>query len=755
MTVARLCATVSMVALAVVPAILIGSVHRPAQIAAAALAAVALGCVVVARRAHGGTGGVVTWYGYVLLAFAFWTALQLIPLPVAWLATLAPNVAEVVSISSRALASPLTSFPLSLDPSATSWELLRLLTCAVAFVAALNYLHRERRRRVLSLALLATGTLMTLAGLLGAFFAKGKPWLLYTPSSTHSGDGLITTAFVNSNHGACFLAICTLLGVGLSLKSDRSRVFRFGVVAATIVCGVGVVLTLSRGGIAALAAGLLALLLLGYRQKNGSWIPLFVAIGLLAACAAFIPAVFREVSNTNVDKSALWGVALDMARQNPLFGVGKGAFATTVGRYLDPSIGMTASYTHAENQYVHLMAEVGVVVGGLLIILSAVAFVRWLKKAKLDFTTMAAAASLVAVAVQSIADFGLEFAGLAVPAAMLAGAVAAAAGRQQASRTSRGMTLAALAALVVAAIVIPVSAGQDAFASALTIKPGTSGWRRRARQVIRKHPADYFAHLVLARHERDHRKALSALGRTLALAPLSAAAHAEAARRLHLLGHRSQAILEYGLALRYGRPRRRLLERGVDLSRTTRELQTLLPSRPESFVSAIARLLRTRRFKLADALGRVASRRWPAHLRVRITSITATSSDGDRPAAIAAAKKLVASNPAVEAFRLLVRLLRAAKSADESVWLRKASQRHPGDVRFASDLARILATQRKYDDAISILERVKPYLSRPAQMAQVYDSLSQIHRLAGRLHRARWESQQARHWRQRAGRTKP
>lgn len=139
------------------------------------------------------------------------------------------------------------------------------------------------------------------------------------------------------NEFAAVLVAGSALAISL-LVTAREPVSRALLVGAAIAAGGGVVLSLSRGGLVALACALVAGVLLG-----GRWRPLMllIAVGVaaigIAYFGAFAPAAARErvrVSSGTAGRTDLWRIAWRMVGDKPLTGVGAGNFRTAAPRFL-------------------------------------------------------------------------------------------------------------------------------------------------------------------------------------------------------------------------------------------------------------------------------------------------------------------------------------------------------------------------------------------------------------------------------------
>jgi Flp pilus assembly protein TadD len=164
---------------------------------------------------------------------------------------------------------------------------------------------------------------------------------------------------------------------------------------------------------------------------------------------------------------------------------------------------------------------------------------------------------MVAVGVQSNVDFGLQLLGLAVPitfiaATLLYGSLRESGGRPP--RRVRALRIAQLASLTAVAGMLlgPHTRSLEEDHRRLA-RVGTAELAL-AREIAQRHPLDYlaYAHAAEAMLRTGDPKAVSMLNHALRLHPTHPGLHRLAGRILLRHGHRSQARLEYELALRHG-----------------------------------------------------------------------------------------------------------------------------------------------------------------------------------------------------------
>lgn len=334
------------------------------------------------------------------------------------------------------------------------------LLCAVATVVACCWRCTLSELDALARGVLALGVLASLAGWIGVAW-HASPWALVDQDIWRAASGL---TYSNANAG--FLAPLTLLALA---RHAVHRTSLTAVMLCLLLAGLGA--TMSRGGVLALAAGLVALALAhGPRRlltaavgpAAGSLVALagllpsmpvtapsrpVVALGALvggialaagmarhhrrpvvaALAAAVVLAGSLALASGTVatgrltlhspDRAGEVRAALELAAHHPVVGVGPGW-----SRYAWTDDGgqlRVARFVH--NEYLQVLAELGAVGFVILVaLLAGLGGVVWSKRpaAGPEWIWSGATAGLIAVAVHAALDFGWH-----VPAVVLTGAV--------------------------------------------------------------------------------------------------------------------------------------------------------------------------------------------------------------------------------------------------------------------------------------------------------------------------------------------
>ncbi len=496
-----------------------------------------------------------------------YTALQCVPMPMAWLWRIAPRNADVWS---RAL-TPLHEegprwAPVSLDPTATRIEVLKGVAYLLAFVTALRVARRRGGVSFLSGVLVGTGLVLALAAVLHPAFNAHRLFGVVDPLPQTTNRHV--APFLNPNNLASYLniAFCLALASAASVEPRLPRPISGSIALLLAATQVWVA---SRGGVGAMVLGALLVAVVsrgaaisGNQRAAGT--SLSVLIALTAAAFLFVlggsEAASSELLNTQTAmKLQLFREAVHMVPAYPIFGTGRGAFESTFPAFRG-SIWIT-TYTHPENVLLQWAIEWGAPVA--LAGLTAIAF-GLRPRAALARSAMAAGAwaGIVAVAVQNLVDLGSEIPGLmlavVVCAAIVVGGTAGHEPRWRVERWGRAPRAIATAGVLAAALAIAMAAsrideelGADRMAlhdAAAEKQASAETMHTMVRAAMMRHPSEPYLPFILgwrAEHTHDD-DPMTWIEATLDRAHVYAPAHLVLA---HFLLRRSpsQARLEYRL----------------------------------------------------------------------------------------------------------------------------------------------------------------------------------------------------------------
>ena len=253
------------------------------------------------------------------------------------------------------------------DGSIAASNALRYAQNAALFVIVFAAVHNSRDAKVILGAFALGAALSAAYGLVGA------------ANITQPGRLVGTTG--EANQLATYLVAGLVVSIGLALTSRRTPPLVLGASTSAAACILGLALTLSRAGLIALVAALIASTVVVRRYRGVITLAgVLVAGGFAVYFLALAPPqarqrIFYDPSGTS-GRTALWTVARRMIAAHPLDGIGIGNFPLrSVDFLVRPGVLHNDSYVveqplEAHNIYLQLLAETGVV--GFLLFASIV-----------------------------------------------------------------------------------------------------------------------------------------------------------------------------------------------------------------------------------------------------------------------------------------------------------------------------------------------------------------------------------------------
>jgi len=193
-------------------------------------------------------------------------------------------------------------------------------------------------------------------------------------------EARLSGEFENANELAASLVATLTLTLGLAFVAKNSPVLRMAALAAAALAMFGILLTVSRGGLVALAVAAVAAIVFA-----GRWRPGIAALSTVAALLAVVyfvsfapPAATARLTELEggTGREDIWKVAWRMVEDQPVRGVGAGNFGTSSIHYLlvpgtlRRSDFIVNTQKVAHNVYLGTLAELGIV--GLALLLSVI-----------------------------------------------------------------------------------------------------------------------------------------------------------------------------------------------------------------------------------------------------------------------------------------------------------------------------------------------------------------------------------------------
>jgi O-antigen ligase len=370
------------------------------------------------------------WPPILLLAFI---AFQVIPIPPAWLQILSPVRAKLLESVNGV--SPGNAYaPISLFPSGSIAELLRLGAYFVVFVLTRELAWKTRRRRwVIVTPIVVIATEEAAMGL-----------LQYDPLAGSYARG----TYANQNHFAGFLEMSLPFAIVYpiaAMKAQRNGSLRqmvlpsICIAAATLIL-IGIILSMSRMAfVATLASVFLAGMLVPVAAGTtlSRWLTALILLATMTVMAfAYLApdTLIRRFSQVLATEGVpadvrihLWSDTRRLAADYPLVGSGLGTFEQAFVRYktLEPQIAIDS----AHNDYLQLLVELGaagfaaavMAMGSLLF--SAVRTVYKGTDPTVRYIAIACLSALVAILIHSFTDFNLYIPANGMLVAWIAGVI--------------------------------------------------------------------------------------------------------------------------------------------------------------------------------------------------------------------------------------------------------------------------------------------------------------------------------------------
>lgn len=383
-----------------------------------------LGALIPAAR-----GGVSEW---ALLA-ATGAALALVILPVVLGIRSGSLALAASSLDPWAAAALLWALAACFFPQASPDALVSffpLLGLVAVFLAARRLARAGRFVLELPIALSAIASffvIVAVAQLLGLL-----------PNSWWRPREFAAATFVNHNHFAVYLAVLLPVAVSLRLSAPLLSWQRFVLSVSCALLALGIVLSCSRGVWLSLLgssvlAGLFAMRAGGVSMWTVRRLMLLALIGAGAIYMGSQPAVqARALSFLSVSEDLsvaqrvdMWEGTRNLVRENPLFGQGFAGFLLAFPRHRPPGLYQLVNFAH--NDYLQLVADVGVVGLALAAVAAVALFLRVMCLAHLARTPWKRAlalgtfAGLAAVALHGLVDLPWHIPAVTFQVAALAG----------------------------------------------------------------------------------------------------------------------------------------------------------------------------------------------------------------------------------------------------------------------------------------------------------------------------------------------
>jgi O-antigen ligase len=287
---------------------------------------------------------------------------------------------------------------ISVNRELTSLALLRLVTAANVLWLALQLCRDALRARILLWSIAAIICIYAVYGLFALALTPGH--VLWFKNGEYS---TVTSTFVNPDSFSAYAGTGVVVFCGLLLSlyrhefatvggSIRFRIANFievighrGVVlfAGAFVTLVALLMTASRGGIAATAFGLFVtgVLTLRLRKQQFAQSVIVVVVGAVLVGAIFLifgDAALGKIAQSGLRDQSRIGMYVIMMRSilsAPWFGYGYGTFVDVFPMFRDQSVDTFGQWTAAHDTHLETLQGLGLIFG--LMLMAAVAMLVW------------------------------------------------------------------------------------------------------------------------------------------------------------------------------------------------------------------------------------------------------------------------------------------------------------------------------------------------------------------------------------------
>ena len=331
----------------------------------------ALVSVVHARRTRR------SWLDVWLLVVAAVALFQLVPLPESLRTLLSPNMPDYLRRVS--LTPPVEGawLPLSLYPGAWLFGAGACLTAIATFLMARNTLESRGLRRVMRSVAWMGLVVSAFALIQPALFPNGLTYGFWAAGTRSTGP------IISRNHYAAWIVLAWPMTVGYLFAHGRThwqdrRMKRavlilsdtraLWLVLAAAMMPASLLVTQARSGAIGFAAAVVVLSVQLWKRTGamgrtglvGFLLVVSLAVTLWATPDALLNRFDRAWSGVDGGRPDIWSQTMVLVRAFPVTGIGLGTFDVVMPAYQTGSFATLLN--HAHNQYLHLLAE-----GGLLL----------------------------------------------------------------------------------------------------------------------------------------------------------------------------------------------------------------------------------------------------------------------------------------------------------------------------------------------------------------------------------------------------
>ncbi|MED5454517.1 MAG: O-antigen ligase family protein [Verrucomicrobiota bacterium] len=320
-------------------------------------------------------------------------------------------------------------------------EMLRLVVYILIFLVVMNNLLKSDYVQLILYALVFTGTLISIYGLIQVVTGSEHVWHFIRPAQ-YSGRGSGT--FINPNHFAGFLGMLFPLSLAALLTGRISMPMRILLGYSALMLLFGIAFSMSRGGWISTTLMLITLIvILGWQKQFrlrsiGLVSIILVIIGLFFIKSDFAQDRIGRLSTQGTQehigsRKELWNAAVNVWKEEKLIGVGPGHFDHRFPSHRPKTI--QSSPVRVHNDYLNLLVDwggIGLLLAGVWLgtfIFTIIRSWKYSQRTASDFSTktsnraafvLGSTIGLGSLALHSFVDFNLHIPSNAMLASTLA-----------------------------------------------------------------------------------------------------------------------------------------------------------------------------------------------------------------------------------------------------------------------------------------------------------------------------------------------
>lgn len=308
---------------------------------------------------------------------------------------------------------------ISKDPYWTMVFALHVLALGTVLSLALASLNSARRIQKVTVLITVFGFAFAFFAIIQSFLSPAKIYGVYEAAFAKPFG-----TFVNRHNFAAYMEMAIAIPLGLLLQGSVKKDKRLLYATTVVLMAVALLMSGSRGGLVALGAQVVVLLLFmrGKLMRGRVWLKAVLGLVLVSVIVAGAALIGGETSMSRISETAgsedfstkrtlIWGVTMDVIKSNLPLGAGFGAFGVAYTQS-DSQNGLER-VEQSHNDYLQLLADAGLV-GALIGIIFLIALVRSVRNiAKIENVfrrgvAVGALTGVFGVLVHSLFDFVLH-----------------------------------------------------------------------------------------------------------------------------------------------------------------------------------------------------------------------------------------------------------------------------------------------------------------------------------------------------------